>query len=91
MDARHLTPDDKKFDRKKPQFFCKTLDQYVTPDQLPHLPVGDFLCVWAEARDVLAQNHPDTAPGRFHTARCFDGMCKLLQEYKFGGAQETAA
>ena len=84
-------PDDKKFDKKKPVFYCKTIDEYITPDSLPHLSVGDFLCVWAEAQDVLDTNHPDTAPGRFHTARCFVGMCKLLHQYKFGSEVPTPA
>ena len=90
MDARRLTPDDKKFDRKKPSFFCKTLGEYVTPDELPHMSVGDFLCLWAETKEVLATNHPETAPGRIHTARCFSNMCELLHQYKFGGEEGAA-
>ena len=91
MDARHLLPDAEKFQRKKPTFFCKTLNEYITPEDLPTLPMGDFLCVWAEAQDCLDTNHPDTVPGRFHTARCFVGMCKIIQEYKFGVAQAEKA
>ena len=64
------------------QFFSKRLNRPVSPNDLALMSAGDFLVIWAECKQVVADDHPDVAHARKKTAQHYVEMCELLKDSK---------